>query len=213
MSTTGLFLSLFLVVHLAGNLQLLINDGGETFIKYAEIMEANLLIRAVAIVLYLAILLHAYKGIILWLHNRKARGSAGYRMKSNRQTSWASRNMAMLGSLMFIFIAIHMSQFWYAYKFGSLEEVEHFTIIKQAFKQEWIVALYVLAQITIAYHLLHGFQSAFQTLGVRTGKYTGLIKWVGIAFSIVIPLLFAIIPIMMYNDLYLLPEFKVIPGQ
>ena len=213
MSFTGLFLSLFLVVHLAGNLQLLINDGGESFVAYVEVMESNILIKIVAYGLYLAILAHTVKGVMIFVKNRQARGGMGYAVKATSGTSWASRNMIWLGSFLFIFIAIHMANFWYYFKFGGLHDVEFYTKVQVAFKELWIVIFYVVAQVALGWHLLHGFQSAFQTLGLRHGKYDRLIKVSGIAFSIIVPLLFAIIPIFMYFDFYPLGEFKVIPGQ
>ena len=105
MSFTGLFLSLFLVVHLAGNLQLLIDDGGENFNAYSVVMESNLLIKVIAYGLYLAIIAHTIKGIAIYVKNRQARGNVRYAVKSTRGTTWASRNMVWLGSLVFIFIA------------------------------------------------------------------------------------------------------------
>ena len=213
MSFTGLFLTLFLVIHLAGNLQLLIDDNGEAFTAYSEIMGSNLLIKFVAYALYIAILVHTYKGIVIWLENRKARGNVRYAVKSSSGTPWASRNMVWLGSLIFIFIAIHMSNFWYAFKFTDVHEEEHFTIVQESFQQLWIVIFYVLGQVVLGWHLLHGFQSAFQTLGLRSGKFYDLWYKLGVAFSIIVPLLFALIPIFMYLDIYPLPDFRVIPGQ
>lgn len=213
MSFTGLFLILFLIVHLAGNLQLLIDDGGEAFVSYSEIMGSNLLIKFVAYALYIAILLHTYKGIMIWLENRRARGTVRYAVKSSSGTPWASRNMVWLGSLIFIFIAIHMSNFWYKFKFTDVHEAEHYTIVQESFKQLWIVVFYVAGQVVLGWHLIHGFQSAFQTLGLRSGKYYSVVRNIGIAFSIIVPLLFALIPIFMYMGIYPLPEFRVIPGQ
>ncbi|MCI5082805.1 MAG: succinate dehydrogenase cytochrome b subunit [Saprospiraceae bacterium] len=213
MSFTGLFLSLFLVVHLAGNLQLLIDDQGHNFNEYAEVMESNLLIKTVAYLLYFSILLHAYKGIAIWAKNRKARGNKRYAVKASGGSTWTSRNMALLGSILFIFIGIHMSQFWYQFKFDHDPNLTYFEIVQLGFQEWWIVAFYVAAQAALAYHLLHGFQSAFQTLGLRIGKYESVIRGIGVVFSIAIPLLFAIIPVFMFMDFYPLSEFKVIPGQ
>lgn len=218
-TATGLFLILFLVVHLLGNLLLLIHpeDGvyGEQFNAYSEIMETNILIKVIAYILYASILLHTYKGVMIWAKNRKARGSVTYAVKSGSNTSFASRNMMWLGSLVFIFIAIHMGQIWFQFKFTDLEArgMEPFEVVEQYFKQLWVVVFYVLGCVALGWHLSHGFQSAFQTLGVRRGKYTRLIQGLGMGFSIIVPLLFAIIPIFMFIDFYPLPEFKVIPGQ
>lgn len=213
MSLTGLFIVLFMLVHLAGNLQLLIDDNGESFNAFATIMETNLLVKIIAYGLYAAILAHAVKGVAIFVQNRKARGNVRYAVKKSSGTSWASRNMVWLGSFIFIFLAIHMAQFWYAFKFTGLEHHEYYDVVKEGFSQVWIVAFYVIAQVFIGWHLIHGFQSAFQTLGLRSGKYSAIIRGAGIAFSIVVPLLFAIIPVFMFLDFYPLPEFRVIPGQ
>ena len=216
LSFTGLFLSFFLIVHLAGNLQLLIDDGGEAFNSYSEVMGSNLLIKGVAIGLYIALIAHAVKGILIYLKNRRARGGINYAVKARSNSTWASRNMAFLGSLVFIFIAIHMAQFWFKFKFGYMEhhpDLTHYDVVITGFKQAWIVIFYVVAQIALGWHLLHGFQSAFQTIGVRKGKYTKLIQNAGVIFSILVPLAFAIIPVLVFMDIYPLSEFKVIPGQ
>ncbi len=208
---TGLFLSLFLIVHLAGNLQLLIADEGEAFNSYSEVMSSNLLIKIIALGLYVAIIVHAYKGLAIYFKNKRARGNIKYAVKSGSGTSWASRNMAFLGTLILVFIAIHMAQFWFRFKFGHV--ADHYEVVITAFQQPWIVIFYVLAQIALGWHLIHGFQSAFQTAGWRKGKYTKVIQNIGMAFSILIPLAFAIIPVLVFMDIYPLGEFRVIPGQ
>lgn len=213
MSFTGLFLVLFLVIHLIGNLQLLIPDQGEAFNAYVGIMEKNILIKVIAYALYFAILLHTYKGLDITLRNRKARGAQRYAVKAVSGTTWASRNMALLGSLIFIFIGVHMSNFWYKFKFGQHEGTEFYTMVDTSFSELWIVVFYVLAQVVLAYHLLHGFQSAFQTLGLRDGNYSRLFKSIGTGIAVGLPLLFAIIPVLMYLDIHPMPDFRVFPGQ
>ncbi len=197
MSLTGLFLCLFLLIHLVGNLQLLLNDGGAAFNAYSEMMSKNPFIKAVSFILYFSILLHTVRGILLWQQNRAARGGVGYAVKKANDASFASRNMALLGSLMFIFIAIHMAQFWYQFKFGDVASgsIAPYDKIATAFEVPWIAILYVVAQIAIAFHLWHGFQSAFQTLGLNHSKYTPMVKGLGYVFSILVPLGFAIIPL------------------
>jgi succinate dehydrogenase / fumarate reductase cytochrome b subunit len=208
MSLTGLFLILFLVVHLAGNLQLLMNDGGEAFNLYAKKMTTNPLIMTISYLLYFFILLHAVQGIALWLQNRAARGGQRYAVSNTKSSSFASRNMAWLGIIIFVFIVIHMWQFWLQMKLGAVEKVQYagydykvkdlYTPVVYAFQQWYFVVFYVFSMGVIAYHLLHGFQSAFQTLGINHKKYTPLIKTVGVIYSILIPLGFAIIPIYMF---------------
>lgn len=207
MSLTGLFLCLFLVVHLAGNLQLLLDDGGEAFNIYAYIMTHNPLIKTVSYGTYFFIILHAVQGIILAIQNRKARSSR-YAVAVTRTTgtnSFAARQMALLGSLILVFLGIHMGDFWWKMKSGQTSLVKYDSFDKEvqnlyekveaSFAVEWVVIFYVIAMIGLSFHLLHGFQSAFQTLGLNHKKYTPFIKVLGKGFAIIIPALFALIPI------------------
>ena len=116
MSLTGLFLITFLVIHLIGNLQLLADDGGQSFNVYAKFMTSNPLIKFVSIGLYLGILLHAILGIVIYLKNKAAKGST-YSKRSNVNVTWASKNMALLGTLILAFLLLHMGDFWYEMKF------------------------------------------------------------------------------------------------
>lgn len=211
MSLTGIFLILFLIVHLAGNLQLLIPDEGKTFNLYAKIMTTNPLIQTISILLYVTILLHAVQGWLIWRKNKQARGDNGYAVKKTRAVStdsWPARNMGWLGTIIFVFIAIHMYQFWLQMKFDYLpyatydgEQVKNlYAPVKAVFTNLGFVLFYIGAQATIAFHLDHGFQSAFQTLGINHKKYTPAIKFIGKAYSILIPLGFAIIPVIMYGQ-------------
>ncbi len=209
MSITGLFLILFLVVHLAGNLQLLHNDGGEAFNVYAYFMTHNPLIKTVSYVLYIFILIHAIQGILLVRKNRAARGSQGYSVKKTRTvgtSAFASTRMGALGIIIFVFILIHMYQFWLQMKLDRLPYVtidgteykDLYWITAQTYENIGFVIFYVVSMVVIAFHLWHGFQSAFQTLGLNHKKYTPVIKFVGKAYSIIVPALFALIPIYMY---------------
>src|SRR5687767_11300680 len=107
MALTGLFLILFLIVHLIGNLQLLKHDGGQAFNVYAQTMTSNPLIMIVSYVNYTMIILHVIWAIILSRRNRIARGPEGYAVHNNPST-WSSRNMGILGTLILIFLVIHM---------------------------------------------------------------------------------------------------------
>lgn len=211
MSLTGLFLILFLVVHLAGNLQLLYPDGGDAFNGYAYFMTHNPLIKVISYGLYAFILIHAVQGWIIWRQNRIARGKERYAVKITRATgtsSFASRYMAALGTIIFVFLLIHMYQFWLQMKMDRLNYVvvdgkevkDLYEPVVFAFTNPGFVAFYVLSMVVIAIHLWHGFQSAFQTLGINHRKYTPAIKFIGKAYSILIPLGFALIPIYMYGS-------------
>lgn len=211
MSLTGLFLISFLVVHLAGNLQLLAGDGGDAFNAYAYFMTHNPLIKTVSYLLYFGILLHAVQGWLLWRKNRAARGSEGYKVKVTRSVgtnSGAASNMGWLGTIIFIFIALHMYQFWLQMKLGNTAYVDVdgqrvkdlYSLVVTAFESPVYVAIYVISMIVIGVHLIHGFWSAFQTLGLNHKKYTSLIRGLGVVISVAIPAGFAIIPIVMYGQ-------------
>ncbi|TDB68887.1 succinate dehydrogenase cytochrome b subunit [Arundinibacter roseus] len=116
---TGLFLCTFLIVHAVGNLQLFKSDEGLAFNMYTVFMTTNPLIKTISYGLYAFILIHAFYGFYLAYVNRKARGTTNY-ARINNQSSWSSRNMAVLGTVLLVFIIVHMSEFWYEYKFGHL---------------------------------------------------------------------------------------------
>lgn len=209
MSLTGLFLISFLAVHLAGNLQLLYDDGGEAFNLYAYFMTHNPVIKTLSYGLYFFILLHAVQGMLLWRKNRAARGEKGYAVKVTRTvgtSATASKSMAWLGSIIFIFIGLHMYQFWLKMKLGNLgtatydgQEVYNLHIlVVEAFANPIYVGIYVVSMIVIAIHLWHGFQSSFQTLGLNHHKYTPAIKAIGKVFSVLVPAGFALIPLYLF---------------
>ena len=210
MSLTGIFLILFLTVHLAGNLQLLANDQGRAFNEYAHFMGNNGLIQFVSKGNFAFILLHAIIGIYLWVVNRAARGGQKYAVDKVRAVNTNpgfARNMAFLGTIILVFILIHLYQFWLQMKLGFVANVSYggeaeiadlYEKVKVAFLNPGFVVFYVVCMAVVAFHLWHGFQSAFQTLGLNHKKYTPVIHFLGKAYSILIPLGFAIIPIVFY---------------
>jgi len=217
MSLTGLFLCLFLVVHMIGNLQLFLPSpegypDGFAFNMYAYTMTHNPLIKAVSYGNYFFILLHAIQGIMIATFNRKAKG-VKYQGKGVAQTeaSAASRNMRNLGLLIFVFLGLHMYQFWAQMHFADLAVVpsnftgietdvvkDLYVIVSAAFKQEWVVVFYLVSLVGLSVHLMHGFWSAFQSLGLATGKYSGIIRSAAYGFAILVPLGFATMPIFFY---------------
>jgi succinate dehydrogenase / fumarate reductase cytochrome b subunit len=205
MSATGLFLCAFLIGHLLGNLQLLLPSEVALvkFNEYARFMTTNPLIKVMSYLTYFSILFHAVDGILLVLQNRKARPVQYAYNKASANSNWASRNMGLLGGILLFFIIVHMRSFWYEMHFGSVPldingNKDLYTITAAAFHQLWYVLLYVVCMIAIAFHLSHGFSSAFQSIGANHAQYTPIIKKVGYAFGILIPLAFAIIPVVLY---------------
>jgi succinate dehydrogenase / fumarate reductase cytochrome b subunit len=199
MSLTGLFLCTFLVVHMIGNLKLF--AGAHKFNEYAEFMAHNPLIKTVSFGLYFFIVVHAFQGLAIWGSNRAAAGGSRYKVKSATPTEAriAARNMGMLGILILAFLLLHMGQFWLKAKIiGGLANDSLYDEVVLQFSQEWVVIAYLIGLVALALHLLHGFQSAFQTLGLNHKKYTPVIKGLGWLFAIAVPVGFATMPIYIY---------------
>lgn len=206
MALTGLFLVLFLAVHLIGNLQLLKDDGGRAFNVYAEFMSTNTLIQIISKGNFFFILLHVGLSIALSVKNRKARGPQRYAVTTGKSSIWSSRNMGILGTIILVFLVIHLKDFWAQMHYGGMAKVTYdgeeyrdiYTTVSIWFDKGWYVALYVFCMMGVAFHLWHGFVSAFQTLGLNHMKYNPVINFVGKAFAIIVPALFAWIPISMF---------------
>lgn len=262
MAFTGLFLCIFLIGHLLGNLQLFAGGevGRRAFNEYAYFMQHNPLIKVMSYVTYLSILFHAIDGILLAMQNKKARPVQYAVNNAKANSSSASRKMAVLGSIILIFIVTHMVNFWAKMHFGGLnlhkveiavpnapkpqelyittnqnyipvEQVEvrdetmfynkevnikigegykdlHSAVMAYFGKDAHgmkanplaglAVLLYTLSMVVLSFHLMHGFAAAFQTLGLRHARYTPIVETVGKAFSIIVPALFAIIPLYIF---------------
>ncbi len=202
MGITGLFLISFLLVHCTINALIFVNDGGEMFNKAAEFMATNVFIRTMEVVLFLGIIWHIVEALILTMSNNKARPVKYEVTNGNANSKWYSRWMGLLGTLILMFLIIHLKHFWVVSRFTdhiSSGEETLFQEMKEVFENPFIVVLYVLAMFSLAYHLMHGFASAFQSLGINHKKYTPLIRSVGMAFSVIIPLIFALMPIAIYT--------------
>lgn len=199
MAITGLFLCSFLVIHLLGNITLFTNP--RQFNEYTVFMSSNPIIRIMEIILVLGFLIHIIDAIMLTRANKKAQ-PVKYAM-DKKQSSWYSRNMGLTGSVIFVFLILHLQSFWYEYKFGDVATITYdqieikdmSLIVKTAFKEWWYSGIYVFAVTLLGIHLNHGFQSAFQSVGLRHKKYTPTIKMLGTAFSILITLGFISFPI------------------
>jgi succinate dehydrogenase / fumarate reductase cytochrome b subunit len=201
MSFTGLFLISFLIVHCYINAQIFWFDGGVKFNEAAHFMGTNPVIRIVEVGLVVGFLLHIVQGLMLANQNRSKR-SVRYAMhKTNETSKWYSRSMGLLGTLILLFLVLHTSQFWIpnrAEQFATGEELNLYARMSDTFQNLWVVIVYVLGCISLGFHLAHGFYSSFQTLGMGTPKYKTIIRRAGIAFSIIVPLLFCSMPIAFY---------------
>ena len=297
MALTGLFLCTFLIGHLLGNLQLIFKVGEEgrrAFNEYAYFMQHNIFIKVLSYVTYVSILFHAIDGLMLAFQNKKARPQKYAYNNANANSSTVSRQMALLGTIILVFIATHMVNFWAKMHFSEMplhhvtktvtiptgmdqmsgqvvteetdvdyylttkgeyipmqhpiRSIENLGLLKDAFEEKSfaekketffyddkdlkvgegykdlhsvvmaffgqsvegvetnklaLVAtiLYVLSMLALSFHLWHGFASAFQSLGINHKRYTPAIKFIGKAFSVLVPLAFAIIPVWIYLGL------------
>src|SRR6187402_2477667 len=113
MGVTGLFLCSFLVVHCGLNSLIFFNDGGVLFNEGAEFMAHNVFIRTMEIVLFLGLLAHIFQALILTIQNKKARPVGYAVVNGNANSKWYSRSMGLLGTLLLIFLIVHLSHFWY----------------------------------------------------------------------------------------------------
>jgi succinate dehydrogenase / fumarate reductase, cytochrome b subunit len=210
MSLTGLFLITFLIVHCIINAMIFVNDGGQTFNKWGHFMGTNPIIRTMEIVLFLGLILHVVDGLMLYFQNRKARPVKYAYEKASASSKWYSRSMALLGTLILLFLILHLYHFWLKTRITELSVEEKimffdghgyenlFGEMKIVFSHLWVVVLYVLGCFSLFWHLLHGFQSAFQSLGLNYSKYKKGIAFAGEAFSVIISAIFAAMPISMY---------------
>lgn len=275
MALSGLFLCTFLLVHVSGNFQLFKDDGGMSFNMYTVFMTHNPLIKTTSYLLYLTFLVHIFQSLLLVIHNRKARPQGYVKNSPEKNSTWSSRNMGILGTIILVFLVIHMKDFWWEYKQeGAIPQKTYFDIkykgeskifdnkdsamaykksfdpnalfmeilkkrginlevaskdqqlmeklqmefmaftanyvepemksetvkdlyaeVEKEMKEPWIVLLYLIAMAALAFHLVHGFQSAWQSVGMGHRKYVPIIQAVGWFFSIVIPAAFASMPL------------------
>jgi succinate dehydrogenase / fumarate reductase cytochrome b subunit len=194
----------FLVIHLLGNLQLLlpaaIAEG--SFNHYSHLLSGNIFIKGVSYILYLSLIAHAVDALIISIKNRKTAGRYAY--DNRRQNSkWYSRNMGILGTILLIFLVMHFADFWYVYKFGitALDKDGNknlYVIVVHAFQSWWYVLLYVASMFALGYHLLHGFKSAVRTLGLYHPRYAAYVQTFGKVYSYSITIGFSIIPLYVY---------------
>jgi succinate dehydrogenase / fumarate reductase, cytochrome b subunit len=206
MGLTGLFLVVFLIVHVGINACIWAGDDGVMFNKAAHFMSATVLIRIMEVGLFIGFIIHIVQGLALEFQNRAKRG-VGYAVnKPAANSKWYSRAMGLLGTLILLFLVLHLKHFWVPTRFGNeiptdvdgklMHNLYGEMLI--VFKELWIVLVYVAGCISLAWHLLHGFQSAFRTLGLHNSKYLALVETAGIGFSIIVPLAFAMMPVSMY---------------
>lgn len=202
---TGLFLVLFLVVHCYVNAMVFWPDEepGKHFTEAAAFMGGNVAVRIMEIGLFLGLAVHIIQGLSLWSQNMKRR-SVRYTVSAGNATSkWYSRSMGLLGTLILMFLILHLYHFWAPNRYGQAfdpawKEEDLYHKMVAVFAPLWVVIIYVLGCVSLAWHLMHGFFSGFQTFGLATHKYKGVIRSIGVAFAIIVPLIFASMPVYLH---------------
>lgn len=194
MSLTGFFLFSFLIVHLYINLFLFKQDQGATFDTYAEFMATYPLLRPLEIILFAGFLLHAFVGVWLWLTNRSVRPQPYKVHRASESSALASRIAFWTGLFVAVFLIIHINTFFIQSRFFP-DGRPMSELVAEAFRSPLNDIFYLIALVFLAYHLKHGFQSAFQTLGLRNTRYQHFIDIVGIFFWLIIPICFAAMPL------------------
>ena len=206
MAATGLFLCVFLVEHLYGNLLLFFSDGGTAFVEYSHDAVHSILIRSIEVFLFVAIVIHVVQAVYLTKQNSDARPVKYAVYKVGETSNWFSRNMGITGSVILFFIVVHLWHFFVPYRItdsvGGEGQLNVAQAVKVAFQSGWYVLLYVVSVAFLSFHLNHGFQAAFGSLGVNNKKYAPILSIAGSLFAFgVVGAGFASFPILFYFGL------------
>lgn len=198
MALTGFFLIIYLIVHASINSLIFINDGGETFNRAAYFMLHNYFVRFLEVGLFTVFVLHIIQGLLLWKQNKAARKIEYNKKKFPREIKWYSRYMGWLGTFVLLFLVMHLYHFWASTKhelYFHGPVINLYQEMKTIFTNPVWFTLYMIGLISLLFHLLQGFQSAFQTFGINHRRWVYIIKGIGVIYSVVICLLFASMPI------------------
>lgn len=198
MSISGLFLIVFLTLHLFINLTSLISR--EAYEAACQFMDENIFIQIMVPVLALGFVIHILMGIVLTIQNRKAR-PIGYTVKSKTQISWASKNMLALGLIVLGLLVLHLSHFWAKMQlqhFLGNEGENPYDLVRTLFSNGWYVAMYIIWIVVLCYHITHGFWSMFQSMGVTNRKWIPRLQKIAIIYSHTIMVGYILIPVYFY---------------
>lgn len=207
MAASGLFLIFFLVVHLSINLLLIFDDSGDLYNIGAHFMATNPAIKIIEPILALGFLIHIAWSIMITWQNWRARPVKYAKQDLSNASSWPSRNMFVLGAMIFVFLVIHLYNFYWKIKFVGDPLLEHvmvrgdementYLLISSLFKENVVYCLiYIVGGILLGLHVLHGVWSAFQTIGLNSKVWTVRLQWVARVVAFLFGFGFAIIPI------------------
>lgn len=199
MALSGLFFCLFLLVHLTGNMLMFV--GADAFNAYSNFMSAATINKVLEVLMVILFLTHVYTSAVLTLENRAARPERYAMDVSAGRRTIMSSNMFVTGSIVLIFVIIHLVFF----KYGNwavdpaatpdTKDMTMYGLVVWTFSNVFWALAYTVAVVLLGFHLNHAFQSAFQTLGLNHNKYTPLIEKLGTLYSIIIALGFASFPV------------------
>jgi succinate dehydrogenase / fumarate reductase, cytochrome b subunit len=198
MALTGFFLITYLVVHAGLNAAIFYDDDGATFNTAAHFMLHNYFVRFLEVGLFAVFVLHIIQGLFLWQQNRAARKIQYIKQQYPREIRWYSRYMGWLGTFLLLFLIMHLYHFWASTKhelYFNGPAVDLYQEMKVIFTNPVWFTLYMIGLASLLFHLLQGFQSAFQTFGINHKRWTPIIKGIGVFYSVAICILFAMMPI------------------
>ncbi|MCL1942772.1 MAG: succinate dehydrogenase cytochrome b subunit [Candidatus Azobacteroides sp.] len=196
MSISGLFLLVFLLLHMSVNFVSIIS--GEAYNEACHFMGTNIFVQIMVPVLAAGFVIHIIYACVLTLQNQKARGSDKYASSSKTKVPWASKNMFVLGIIVLGFLGMHLMHFWTKMQLSEWlgeEQALGYTLVSALFKNPLYAVLYLVWIWALWFHLTHGFWSAFQTIGLNNGKWIPRLKVIAYIYATVIAVGFTIIPI------------------
>jgi len=199
MGLAGLFLALFLCVHLTINLMLLLGDNGALFTAAATFMSTNILIKIFEVVLFGGFLIHIIFGLIVTFKNWLSR-PVRYHKSNRSKTSFFSKYSFYTGTIIFIFLLLHFISFFFV-KMGwvkppsGIEKHDFYNMAILLFQNKLYSIIYIIFFVFLGFHLNHSIHSAFQTLGLNHDKYTPFIKAISAVYAIIIAAGFITIPV------------------
>ena len=203
MALSALFLIIFLLIHIVVNLTSLFSES--VFNELSHFMGTNFLVQfLMQPILIFGVVFHFVMGIVLELKNKQARSIKYVKYNGAANASWMSRNMIYSGLVILAFIVLHFIDFWFPemnhkyIEFLPEDPNRYFLELQAKFTDPLRVGAYVIAFILLSLHLMHGFQSAFQSVGFNNNKYTPAIKKLGTLYAVIIPLGFIIIALYHY---------------
>lgn len=206
MALSGLFLCLFLTIHLLGNLQLFLPSvqARLQFNGYAEFLSQQPVISLAAVLTYLAIVGHTVLSLVLARRNRQAKGIGYQGPGPSNLSPWYRRVMLSLGGIILLFLVVHLNDFWRPFKFGADIGFDDegrrdlYSLVVSELSQGWKAGLYVVGVLAVGFHLLHGFYSSFRSLGLSHPGYAKWLRRLSYVFAAAITIGFGAMPVYIY---------------